>query len=327
MAALRRLSAFLLDNSSSVDEDLERRCKRDADEVRRMMAMSVEVTHPTYLVALEAARADASLGSEQSQRILDEMEANRVLIAQPRFGPTTMEKARVALERYDEFVSSRESEEARRERREREEKEVREDAEVADRVASEARKALQEIRHIRRPEPKPTLEFLGEDDAKEAKELREENRRLRYEERRQRLDESKHARRGTSDFAGILPDAEDDTLVALACVVEAIFEKPDDERRRTLRCENETFKKDFTSSEILYAFGFERVVRDNEEFLVDREPDPALDLGAWSDWYDTLRAKKNVLDASISERNLTAAVATRRLSREPPQWAKNRRAH
>lgn len=329
MAALRRLVSFL--ESRSVDDD--GRCERDAGEVRRMMTMTIEVTHPTFLVALDAARSDAAMFEEddeegkRSRRVLEEMEANRVLVMQPRFGPTTMQKARDALERYDEFLKrSAESRETLAARKAREETEIRLDAEIAGRVALDAQKALREIRLVKIPEPKPTLDLLGEDEGKAAATLRAQLKREREEERRHRLDESKRAQRGTEHFASLLLGMTDEALVALACVASAIFEKPDDERRRTLRCENETFKEDFADIFPLYAFGFERVVRANEEFLVQKEPDPVVDLEAWSNWYEQLKAKKNILDRRVSDRNLTSRVAHRREA-PPPRWAENRQAH
>lgn len=313
--------------ASEVAESVVSACQVEtsakASEVRRQLHSTVEVTAPEFLVALEACRADA-LSSEMMVSVLAEMESSRVMIRRPRYGPLTASKAVQVIDRF-EAVSAIASALAAHlaERRIVADQARNVDADAASATATAALLQLQALRTQRYSDDRADITLL--DSTRAAA-----DRRQRNDQRQLRLEESHRAHRGPEAFATSLNSLGQDATCALSCLVSSILEAPDDEGRRKLRCDNDAFRRDFEAENTisaLYAFGFERVVENGHELLVLREPDPMLDIDAWSVWFDRLKKNKAILDGRIVDQNWTAAATARKklLAREAPWWVNRKR--
>lgn len=272
-----------------------------AREVRKNLSATEEITSPAFLVALEACRADG----EPMAAVLASMEANRVMVPQPRFGPATAAKARAALERFEAIAAAARAAEATLAAR------------APPEAPQEAPKAPA-VPDVRPAAEKATIALLDAEAGRLARLERERGVALRMEE-------SRRFPRGPAAWSEALARAMEDEAGALADLVEAILEKPDDQRRRRLRCDNEAFRRDLdrpATLAALYALGFDRLVVEGEECLVLAEPDPAVDLDRWCQWFDQLKANKGRLEKYLAERGWTEAVEKKRKIRqaEPPPW-------
>eukprot|EP00635_Sarcinochrysidales_sp_CCMP3193_P009970 CAMPEP_0118904982 /NCGR_PEP_ID=MMETSP1166-20130328/9218_1 /TAXON_ID=1104430 /ORGANISM="Chrysoreinhardia sp, Strain CCMP3193" /LENGTH=375 /DNA_ID=CAMNT_0006844251 /DNA_START=28 /DNA_END=1155 /DNA_ORIENTATION=+ len=323
------------------------------ESIRKKLEAVDRVTGSAYLAVLAAARADAREAGPESelQRRLEELEARREDFAEerPRYGSSTRAKAEAVVDRFDAVLrrarvalSGTEDDDT--------ELLLEEDRRVAAEVADAARRALVAASDVAVSfipvEPRVADLGLGvQDELLEAKEetkrQREltERKRRRELTRREEMDKSKRAPRGPAALRSALRSSALDQeatahVPALARVVAAISESPDDERRRKLRCSHDAFKRDFGDplpppiQAAIEAVGFTLLYRakekktgpppasssspprkhdDDEEeedeeepFFIMREPDPMTDLDAWSAWFDSLTACKAYLDEVLA---------------------------
>jgi len=201
------------------------------------------------------------------------------------------------------------------------------DREEADRAARSALEALQKANNWQKAfEEKPTLALGTQiDDSEEAKEKRRkdtERKRDRANANGRLVVASQKAPRGPLALQQAIDNSPQRTWVpTLRRILAAILESPDDEKRRTLRCSHAAFKRDFghpldpSVQSALEAIGFSLVFREkqpkktsddapddddddatDEPYFVNREPDPMIDLDAWSHWFDNINNCKLILD-------------------------------
>lgn len=261
--------------------DLER-WQRTAAGFRRNLEASDEVTDPAFLVALDAARADALVDDDDiSRERLAAMEQNRVTKLQPRYGAAMRARVTAALAKLDGLTA------------------VAAPAPEETIVVEEAPVYVSAPRAV---EEGVSLSVLGGDAATRA--LAEAARTSRAAERAAAARASRDAPRGPEALRRALETLNTTATVALGAILKAIVERPDDERRRKLRCANEAFRRDLGDDArmALYAAGFVLVTRENrdDDMLVMTEPDPSVHLDAWTTWFDTLKECKTTLEAHLA---------------------------
>eukprot|EP00634_Sargassococcus_sp_CCMP2135_P011462 CAMPEP_0198649802 /NCGR_PEP_ID=MMETSP1467-20131203/4533_1 /TAXON_ID=1462469 /ORGANISM="unid. sp., Strain CCMP2135" /LENGTH=357 /DNA_ID=CAMNT_0044385605 /DNA_START=11 /DNA_END=1084 /DNA_ORIENTATION=+ len=343
---LKRLSAAV-DGACAALERGELLASNDLEElgreVRRKMSAVDTITAPAYAQQLrraaEEAREARALAAEDEalepqaaelEARLETLEARRDEHAQnvPRFGEATREKAAKLLESLDVILlRARAAREANEPARLQETRRLEEDRRAAAEAAAAATAALREksASFVAVPPRKQTVTSLGAsvEDATEATLAARrdaKDRRDRITRKRALLAASETAPRGPEALDAAL--SRDNNAKAVARIVDAILESPDDERRRRLRCGNDAFQRDFgtgTDSVVtpaqpaLEALGFRLRFHprlkaptndddddDEEPVFVMAEPDPTNDLDGWKAWFDTLSACKARLDAFLS---------------------------
>ena len=100
------------------------------------------------------------------------------------------------------------------------------------------------------------------------------------------------------------------TCNAILQVLQNIRSNPEDPRFRRIRSQNEKFHADVGrydgALQILIASGFQMHAEEKENVLVMTEPDLAVQLDAWTIWYDTLKDTITKLRQETDARSTTS---------------------
>ena len=321
-------------------------------EVKRKMGAVEYVTEKAYAAVLLAARDDVRAAREADEygdsavrleQVAEELEHQRhnFVVQVPRYGAETRAKAAKALERLGVLLervrAAQKSPETLAE-----EARVREcDRNDAMAAVAAAQRALQvSTLKVNRNQPSGIVDLGTEIATETAATLKAKDETLRQRNRLERKRSREKRRRDqvqASNASPRGPDALDAALTALgphaaigalAGILHAIHESPDDVRRRKLRCAHDAFRRDFGDfpidprlQAVIEAAGFRLLYRtkepsttkgqlqdtlddddddDEEPVFIMQEPDPMSDLDAWSAWFDAVSACDARLQDAVS---------------------------